>query len=110
MWLIDNETIPHAPTSKVIGKEGAHTFTFTATAASHYFYIQNNSAVSGNFIEVSDISLTEQPDYYTAVLKPATSSEANNIYSFQLKLSGSTVPADFEINDISIVYKTKRTK
>ena len=35
-------------------------------------------------------------------------SEANNIYSFQLVLAAhGTVPANFEINDISIVYREK---
>ena len=45
----------------------------------------------------------------TVELKPTTSSEANNIYSFQLKLDGSA-GADFAINDISIVYRFKRVK
>ena len=46
-----------------------------------------------------------------AELKPDDSSEANNAYSFQLKLySTGTVPADFEINDISIVYREKAIK
>ena len=40
-------------------------------------------------------------------LKPT--SAINNIYSFQLKLSG-TAGADFEINDISIVYRLKDVK
>jgi len=35
--------------------------------------------------------------------------DANNCYSFQLKLSGAT-NASFEINDISIVYRMKRIK
>ena len=36
-------------------------------------------------------------------------SDTNNCYSFQLKLAGNA-PADFEINDISIVYRDKRVK
>jgi hypothetical protein len=35
--------------------------------------------------------------------------DANNCFSFQLKLSGAT-NASFEINDISIVYRMKRIK
>ena len=101
--------------SKVVGQEGAYSFSFTATAVDHYFYVENQSAVSGDFIEVSDLSSTEEPDYYKAVLKPATSSQANNIYSFQLKLEAATpgstnVPAGFEIGDISIVYRMKNIK
>ena len=56
-------------------------------------------------------------EWRRAELKPETSSEANNIYSFQLHLQslgkiwnqveGGEVPSDFEINDISIVYRIK---
>ena len=43
-----------------------------------------------------------------AILKPSTSSDANSIYSFALKFTtDGTVPATFEINDISIVYRMK---
>jgi len=49
-------------------------------------------------------------NWKTAELKFASPSEANNIYSFQLLFYASTVAADFEINDISIVFKTKRVK
>ena len=41
-----------------------------------------------------------------AELKPATSSVANNIYSFQIHMDG-TVDSDFEINDINIIYRMK---
>jgi len=41
-----------------------------------------------------------------AELKPSTSSVANNIYSFQIHMDG-TVDSDFEINDISIIYRMK---
>ena len=44
----------------------------------------------------------------TAELKPTTSSQANNIYSFGLRIySGGVVPEDFQINDISIIYRYK---
>ena len=46
--------------------------------------------------------------WQVAELKPTTSSEANNIKSFQLKFStAGTVPAGFRINDISIIYRAK---
>ena len=51
--------------------------------------------------------------WQVAVLKPDVSSEANNIKSFQLRFqvqSGETVPAGFEINDITIVYRMKHIK
>ena len=46
-------------------------------------------------------------------IKTDVSSEANNIKSFQLRFqvqSGETVPAGFEINDITIVYRMKHIK
>ena len=46
----------------------------------------------------------------TAELKFATSNEVNNIYSFQLLLYSVAVAADFEVNDISIVYRTKNIR
>ena len=49
--------------------------------------------------------------WQVAELKPGTSSEANNIKSFQLKFStAGTVPVGFRINDISIVYRVKRPR
>ena len=45
----------------------------------------------------------------TARLVPTTPSELNNISSLMLKFSG-TAPYDFEINDISISYRTKSIK
>jgi len=47
--------------------------------------------------------------WHVAELKPNTSSQANNIYSFQIVFDGTTT-ADFEINDISIVYRAKNIK
>ena len=51
-------------------------------------------------------------DWQIAELKPSTSSEANNIYSFRLKFTagaGGTSSA-IEINDITIVYRVKPVK
>jgi hypothetical protein len=42
---------------------------------------------------------------------PNTSSDSNNIYSFKIHIGADgTVPAGFEINDISIVYRLKPVK
>ena len=46
-------------------------------------------------------------EWINAELKPATS--INNVYSFQLHFGG-TAGSDFEINDISIVYRIKSVK
>ena len=46
-----------------------------------------------------------------AELKPDNSSEVNNIYSFALHfISTANVDATFEINDITIIYRTKNVK
>ena len=47
-------------------------------------------------------------DWVLAELRP--SSSINNIYSFQLKFDGGSTDANFEINDISIVYRMKNIK
>ena len=47
--------------------------------------------------------------WHLAELKPGTSSQSNNIYSFQIVFDG-TAAADFEINDISIVYRLKNVR
>ena len=52
---------------------------------------------------------TDLTVWHHGELKPDVSSEANNIYSFQLHMSG-TVDSDFEINDISIIYRMKSVK
>ena len=54
-------------------------------------------------------SAEDMEEWTVAELKPTTSSEANNLYSFRLFLRG-TVDGEFAINDISIVYRSKRIK
>ena len=52
---------------------------------------------------------TDLTQWYQAELKPDVSSESNNIYSFKLQMQG-TVDSDFEINDISIIYRLKNVR
>ena len=47
--------------------------------------------------------------WYHAELKPDVSSEANNVYSFQLHMTGE-VDSDFEVNDITIIYRMKNVR
>jgi len=55
--------------------------------------------------------LASASGWQVAELKPDTSSEANNIKSIRLRFgTDGTVPAGFEINDISIVYRLKNIK
>jgi len=42
-------------------------------------------------------------------LEPTTASQARNIYSFQLHMDG-TLGDDFELNDITIVYRLKGSR
>ena len=51
-------------------------------------------------------------DWVIKELAIATPSDANNVYSFQVQITGnaSDIGADFEINDISIVYRLKGIK
>lgn len=52
----------------------------------------------------SDVS-----QWYHAELKPAVPSEATNIYSFQVHIDGAA-QGDFEINDLSVVFRVKNVK
>lgn len=47
--------------------------------------------------------------WHHAELKPAVSSEATNIFSFQVHMTG-TAGATFEINDLSVVFRVKNVK
>ena len=48
-------------------------------------------------------------DWVLAELRPVDRNTVKNVYSFQLRLAG-TISTDFEINDISIVYRLKNIK
>lgn len=85
-----------------------------------YMYIEN---VVGNVLTVKrgyndsaantrqDNSNIKVAEWDQQEFVPSTAADANNIYSFKLQfLSDGTVPAGFEINDITIVYRGKRVK
>ena len=57
----------------------------------------------------SPLTNTGFGEYNTIELKPSTSSQANNIYSIALSISGNT-KSDFKLKDISIVYREKAVK
>tara|TARA_R110000824_G_scaffold37327_9_gene114745 strand:- start:5301 stop:8240 length:2940 start_codon:yes stop_codon:yes gene_type:complete len=77
-----------------------------------------NQNVLLNQVAVSNVSVKQFDEWRRAELKPTTSSEANNIYSVGLRLdakkdgSGNnlTVPSDFEIDNLSVVYRKKNIK
>ena len=65
---------------------------------------------------ISYIIVYNVSEWSRAELKPSTSSQANGIYSFGLKLdfsdhdTGLSVPSTFEIDNLSVVYRTKNIK
>jgi hypothetical protein len=60
----------------------------------------------------SSNKLSAATGWQQAILKPDTASEANNVFSFRLRFqyNSSSVPASFEINDITIIYRLKSVK
>ena len=86
---------------------GSATFNVTFSQTSKFAFGESNSSgtacyTGGNLDETDG-------KWKTAELKFDTPSEVNNITSFQLQFVG-IVPFDFEINDISISYRTKNVK
>ena len=65
------------------------------------------------FFNFGRVVITKVSEWSRAELKPNVSSEANNVYSFGLKLnirSATTVPPTFEVDNLSVVYRTKNVK
>ena len=78
------------------------------TGATNPFLADDSIALDSGVAEFD----TTAGIWETASLKPATSSEANNVKSFGLYIfnASGTVDKDFEINDITIIYRTKSVK
>ena len=90
----------------VNGVESYKNFT---TDATNPFGTADNITLASGVVELDNTANI----WTTAVLKPATSSEANNIKSFGLKFfneAGNNINRGFEINDITIVYRIKSVK
>ena len=79
-----------------------------------FFDVNGGTALNKTFASGTNFSgneLATANGWSVAELKPTTSSQANNIKSFQLKFqTDGTVPSGFRINDISIVYRGKRPR
>ena len=69
----------------------------------------NGGATDYNFNAALSSANSIAVNWNTIILKPATSSQANNVYSFQVRIYGLT-DKDFEINDINVVYRDKVLK
>ena len=72
------------------------------------FYRTNADGSSdGTNSDTTPLLDSDTDDWILAELKPVTS--INNVYSFQLQMGG-TSESDFEINDMSIVYRLKNVR
>jgi hypothetical protein len=78
----------------------------TAGTIALTYDVNGGSALDKGFTPITDFA----DGGGVAELKPDTSLEANNKNSFQLKLTGTGHSEDFEINDISIIYRIKNVK
>jgi len=89
------------------------------TPSRDFYLISSDGSTTGgseaakclNFSGANGSSSPGTNDWLKAELKP--SSSINNINSFRLKISGdgsNNIASDFEINDISIIYRIKRVK
>ena len=84
------------------GDFGSNPITFSATSSK----FQGTSTVCYG----SSTLDTTGGVWKTAEMIFSTPSEVNNIYSFQINFVSLGIPQDFEINDISIVYRAKSIK
>jgi hypothetical protein len=79
-----------------------------------FFDVDGGTALDKTFQNGTNFSsnqLAASATWAVAELKPTTSSEANNKKSFRLKfVSNGASASDFEINDISIVYRLKNVR
>ena len=74
-------------------------------------YSENHSFANGTNFSGNKLVATDANEWNVAELKPATSALANNVKTFQLVFSASsTVPTEFEVSDIQIIYRDKSTK
>ena len=85
-------------------------------------YYVNGSSTAYNFKALDNATLDgdyatldgSKSEWTTAVLRPSSSSEANNIYSVRIRLynasAGLAVPSEFEVNDISLIHRRKPIK
>ena len=117
---------------KVVSETGLYSFPFTTASDTTLSVVfravkndGNDPSLFANWDAVTDAysqnivhscSVFQEADWSRAELKPNTSSQANNVYSFGLKLDvksadGSDyVPSGFEIDNLSVVYRTKNIK
>ena len=77
----------------------------TGNLPTPYFDVDGGTSLNNPFSG----TLGGSPEWTTSSLTPSSPSLVGNVYSFQFRLSGSA-GTDFEVNDISIVYRLKPVK
>ncbi len=71
--------------------------------------VDSNGKPTGTASNTPLVNQTDLTVWHEAELKPAVSSQSNNIFSFQIHVGG-TFQGNFSINDMSIVYRLKSIK
>jgi len=79
--------------------DSVHVYFYPGNSTSGYQFNSDNTPLGDSNATIDTL----------ASLKPTTSSEANNIYSCKLEFDGQA-ESDFEINDISFIYRMKSIK
>ena len=86
----------------------------TDTNVDVFFDVDGGTSLNKTFRDGTNFTsnqLNGSASWAVAELKPTTSSEANSKKSFRLKfVSNGLTPSDFEINDISVVFRNKSVK
>ena len=85
------------------------TYKGTATSLNVKYSVNGSSTLKQFNSTDTPLTSTGTTEWIVKELTPSTSSEANDINSIQLHFDGS-VNADFEINDISFIYRGKNVK
>ena len=85
------------------------TYKGTATSLNVKYSVNGSSTLKQFNSTDTPLTSTGTTEWIVKELTPSTSSEANDINSIQLHFDGS-VNSDFEINDISFIYRGKNVK
>tara|TARA_Y100001938_G_scaffold150553_1_gene242025 strand:+ start:1393 stop:6576 length:5184 start_codon:yes stop_codon:yes gene_type:complete len=92
----------------IAAKNGSNDFNVNFSQSSKFAFGQSNS--SGTSCYTGAVLLETDGIWKTAELVPDNPSDLNNIATMQIKIYGTSVRFDTEINDISISYRTKNVK
>jgi len=81
------------------------------TPASNFFLTNSDGSTTNDTGQAKSLLNVGVDDWVCAELKPASGSVTCNSFRIEVSADGSNaIPADFEINDISVVYRPKTIK